>query len=387
MNRLVVLDVDGVLTDGRINIGQSGEIFKSFDVKDGYGISQWISSGGDIAFLTGRSSELLEQRASELGVKTVVQGVSDKESKISELADEFGISLDDVVFMTDEQGDVGAMDQAGISAAPADAVSEVRELADIVTTANGGDGAVRELLDTLRVDDTPVLGVIPARYASTRFPGKPLVKVGGKRMIQRVYEQVQKADSIDQIVVATDDNRIVEAVESFGGSARMTSSDHGSGTDRVREVAANVDAGIVVNIQGDEPLISPQVIDATVEALRSNPVGIATPITAIESESELTNENTVKVVVDCSGRALFFSRSKIPSRATVDEAWKHVGLYAFTKQQLLTYTELESSLESQEDLEQLRLLENGYDVQTVEVEYLGAEVNVPEDIQRVEKYL
>lgn len=387
MIELIALDVDGVLTDGSINIDQSGELYKSFNVKDGLGIAHWKRDYGDVAFITARQSEILERRAKELGVETVLQDVEDKESALRSLINERDITAEEVVYVGDDLSDLDALELAGISAAPADAVPEVRAVADIVTDASGGEGAVRELIDRLQLSEKGVVGVIPARYGSTRFPGKPLANIAGKPMIQRVYERAERAETLDDILVATDDERILNTVEEFGGTAVMTESEHESGTDRVREVAQNRTAEIIVNIQGDEPLLDPTVIDALVEAISESVVPVATPVTELDTETALDDENTVKVVIDDSGRALYFSRSPIPSGAEQGDAWKHIGLYAFTRDMLLKYTQLESSLERQEDLEQLRLLENGYDVQTVSVDYEGVDVNTPEDIQRVEEYL
>ena len=162
--------------------------------------------------------------------------------------------------------------------------------------------------------------------SSTRLPGKPLVELAGKPMIQHVYERASDASLLDDLIVATDDERIVKAVEAVGGTAMMTDVDHSTGTDRVAEVAANVGADFTINIQGDEPLIDPDVIDAIVTALRENAPKVATPISPIEDESLLDDENTVKVVTDTDGKALYFSRSKIPSGGETGTTYKHIEL-------------------------------------------------------------
>lgn len=387
MVRLVVCDVDGVLTDGRINVGESGEFFKSFDVKDGLGIVRWMEAGGEFAIVTSRTSDAVRHRAAELGVETVRQGVADKTTAIEDLAAERDIPLEEVAYVGDDDTDVSAIERVGVGAVPADASTAARRAADYVCSREGGERAVREFLEYLDEQSLEAIGVIPARYGSTRFPGKPLADIAGKPMIQHVYERAVEATELDDVIVATDDKRIVEAVEVIDGKAVMTDSDHQTGTDRVAAVAREAGYDITVNIQGDEPLIDPDVIDATVAALRRNPPRMATPVSVVENASLLDDPNTVKVVTDADGRALYFSRSRIPSQGEAGKALKHIGLYAFETDLLLEYVDLDSALEPQEDLEQLRLLENGYDVQTVRVDYDSKEVNVEDDVPEVESLL
>lgn len=387
MVRLVVSDVDGVLTDGRINVGEDGELFKSFDVKDGLAIVRWMEDGGDFAIITSRTSNAVAHRSAELGVETVRQGVGDKLSVVEELAAEYEVSLDSVAYVGDDDSDVSALETVGIGAVPGDASNEARRAADYVCERPGGEGAVREFLEQIGERTKSAVGVIPARYGSRRLPGKPLVEIAGKPMIQRVYERASAAAELDSVVVATDDERIVDAVESVGGDAVMTNPDHPTGTDRVAAVVADREFDIVVNIQGDEPLLDPGVIDATVAALRENPPRIATPVSTIDAENELDSPHTVKVVTDAAGRALYFSRSRIPSKAEPGAARKHIGIYAFETDVLLSYVDMNSDLEAQEDLEQLRLLENGHAIQTVDVEYDARDVNVEEDVRAVEEFI
>lgn len=387
MPSLVILDVDGVLTDGRINIGHSGELYKSFDVKDGSAVARWIRDGGEIVVVTGRESSIVEERARELGIHDVFQSESDKLARIEAIVDDREFDLDDVVFVGDDDGDVEAMKAVGLGVAPRDASGPARRAADVVLERDGGDGAVHELLKKLSTDSWRVLGVIPARYASKRLPGKPLVDVAGKPMVQRVYERASMASELDDLVVATDDERIADAIESFGGAAEMTSSHHESGTERVAEVASRWDHELIVNIQGDEPLIDPDVIDRAVEGVKQSHARMCTPVSPIEEPNHLDDENVVKVVMDGRGRALYFSRSRIPSRASVEETYRHVGLYVFERELLKDFVEMDSRLEDQEDLEQLRLLENGYEISTVEVDYRGKEINVENDIPEVERLL
>jgi 3-deoxy-manno-octulosonate cytidylyltransferase (CMP-KDO synthetase) len=236
--------------------------------------------------------------------------------------------------------------------------------------------------------------VIPARYDSVRFPGKPLAAIAGRAMIARVYERAKKAERLARVIVATDDERILSAVKEFGGEAIITRRDHSSGTDRIAEVAAHVPAAIYVNLQGDEPLIDPAAIDAIVGAMQEDEsIQIATPSTTIKQTSEIMDPNVVKVVTDFDGNALYFSRAPIPwvrDRASSVAARhaKHIGLYACRREALLDFATFPpGELERIEQLEQLRWLENGYRIRVVEVDYEAVSVDVPADVARVEKIL
>jgi 3-deoxy-manno-octulosonate cytidylyltransferase (CMP-KDO synthetase) len=239
------------------------------------------------------------------------------------------------------------------------------------------------------------LAVIPARYASSRLPGKPLVPLGGKSMIQRVWERVRQAKSISGVIIATDDERIRSAVEGFGGEVAMTRSDHRSGTERVAEAAlARGDAEIIVNVQGDEPLIEPAAIDIAVEAIRDDSeVSVATLAVPITKAADIMDPNVVKTVLDFDGNALYFSRAPIPwvrDRGGPVHAkhLKHLGLYVFRRAALLEFpTFPQGDLERIEQLEQLRWLENGYRIRVVETEHDSVSVDMPEDVARVEQLL
>lgn len=240
------------------------------------------------------------------------------------------------------------------------------------------------------------IGVIPARWGATRFEGKVLANLLGKPVIQHVWESAKKAKTLDDLVVACDDERILKVVEGFGGKAIYTSPDQPSGTDRLAEVVNPLDVEIVVNIQGDEPLVKPIMIDSLVIALENEKLAqMATMIKRIEDDSELTNSNVVKVVIDKNGYALYFSRYAIPYNRTneVDEKkrpayFKHIGLYAFTKDFLFTFRNLpKSSLEDAERLEQLRVLEYGYKIKTVETKFDTVGVDRPADLKRAEEAL
>lgn len=237
-----------------------------------------------------------------------------------------------------------------------------------------------------------VLGVIPARWASSRFPGKPLALLLGKPMLQWVWEAARQARLLDGLLVATDDERILAAARAFGAEVEWTRADHASGTDRLAEVAERRPAEILVNIQGDEPLLRPEVVDATVQPLLDDPVLLcATPVTRFRDLDELRSPDTAKVALDASGRALYFSRSVIPfdrEGGAPLEAWrKHVGLYVYRAELVARFSGLRSRLEDLEKLEQLRLLENGIPIQTVFVDYQPLGVDRPEDLARAEELL
>ncbi len=244
-----------------------------------------------------------------------------------------------------------------------------------------------------------VLGIIPSRYASTRFPGKPLVKINGVSMIQRVYEQCMKSHLLTHVLVATDDKRIKKHVQSFGGNVVMTSPDHQSGTDRCLEAyklfcSNNPDyiPDVIVNIQGDEPLIDPKDIDLLSAAFSDKSVKIATLATPFSDSKQVEGYNSVKIVCNSRGKALYFSRSVIPffrNKAPVPQLFlKHIGIYAFQTKTLERICKLSvSALENAESLEQLRWLENGVDIKVLVTQNDGLCVDVPEDVKNIEHFL
>ena len=241
-----------------------------------------------------------------------------------------------------------------------------------------------------------IVGIIPARYASTRFPGKALVSVAGKPLIQHVVERCQQARLLSNVIVATDDARVLEVVQPFC-QVEMTSAQHPSGTDRIAEVVLRTECDGAINIQGDEPLIDPNVIDAVARALSGAPM--ATAAAPINDLAEFNNPHVVKVVVSADGRALYFSRHTIPyvrdaaSRSVAEQLaafpfLKHLGIYGYWRQTLLQLVKLPvSPLEEAEKLEQLRALENGIEIAVVRVEYDSVGVDVPDDVARVEALL
>jgi 3-deoxy-manno-octulosonate cytidylyltransferase (CMP-KDO synthetase) len=236
--------------------------------------------------------------------------------------------------------------------------------------------------------ETSVLAIIPARYHSTRLPAKALADIAGRPMIEHVYRRAARATRIDAIVIATDDQRIATAAESFGAVAVLTAPTHPSGTDRLAEIASSVPCDLIVNVQGDEPLIDPAVIDAVVEPMLHDPsLEMATAARRLRHPDELHDSGMVKVVCDVRGSALYFSRAPIPygRDASADaEARVHIGLYAYRRATLLRLAALTpGTLERLEALEQLRALENGIRIHVVETAFASAEVNTPADLERV----
>lgn len=240
-----------------------------------------------------------------------------------------------------------------------------------------------------------VLTIIPARFASTRLPGKPLADIHGKPMIQWVYERACLARGISDTLVATDDHRVFQAVQAFGGRVVMTSAHHSSGTDRIAEVADQFPADIYVNVQGDEPLIVPEVIEKAVELVRSGRFSMGTVMTQLKSSQELHDPSVVKVIADRDQRAIYFSRHPIPySRGSEPVSGqpfvslRHVGLYVYTREALLKFRSLgPSPLENAEMLEQLRALSEGIPIGVAEVEFVSVGVDTPEDLDLVRKIL
>lgn len=238
-----------------------------------------------------------------------------------------------------------------------------------------------------------ILGIIPARFASTRFPGKPLIDLAGKTMIQRVYEQAKKASSLNEVVVATDDERIFKAVESFGGKAVFTSDKHQSGTDRCAEVAEKLSGfDAVINIQGDEPLINPIQIDLVASCFNDEQTQLATLVKIIKTDEELFNFNTPKVIINKNSEAIYFSRQIIPYLKNIEPKdflqnhtfYKHIGIYGYKTDTLQEIAKLPlGNLESVEMLEQLRWIENGYKIKVALTEHETLAIDSPDDVEKV----
>ena len=237
-----------------------------------------------------------------------------------------------------------------------------------------------------------VLAVIPARYESTRYPGKPLIDLAGKTMIHRVYEGVQKSNLISKVIVATDDQRIVDEVKSFGGEVAMTGAHHANGTGRCLELALALDFfDVVINVQGDEPLIRSEQLDALIHSFQDNSVDISTLAIASSSESDFLNENRIKVVMDVNSDALCFSRSPIPNQSKIKNPivfHKHIGIYAFRREILLETQDMEScAIERAESLEQLRWMHYGKKIRVVLTNVETPNIDSPEDVDKVLRLL
>jgi 3-deoxy-manno-octulosonate cytidylyltransferase (CMP-KDO synthetase) len=247
-----------------------------------------------------------------------------------------------------------------------------------------------------RVDSVPplsIVAVIPARYASSRLPGKPLADLDGRPMIEHVYRRVAASKILSDVIVATDDLRVATRVNEFGGKVRLTKVTHETGTDRLAEVAASLDCDVIVNVQGDEPLVDPHAIDELVAPfIADRSLQMTTLYRRIHDIAELNNPNTVKVVIDRGGFALYFSRAPIPHLRDPRGGWpplyRHIGLYAYRRSALLVLASLEPTpLERAEALEQLRALEHGIRIKAVETSHESFEVNTPEDLEQVRRLL
>lgn len=239
-----------------------------------------------------------------------------------------------------------------------------------------------------------VIGIIPARYSSTRFQGKVLADILGKPMLQHVWERAKQAFLLDDLIIACDDERVASVAKEFGAKAAFTARGHASGTDRICEVINPLDVKIVVNIQADEPLIHPSMIDAVARALLDNSsISMATVMKQIEEPEVIDDPNVVKVVIDKSNFALYFSRSPIPFHAKESQIklpiyFKHIGLYGYTKDFLFIYKNLPVSyLERVERLEQLRVLEEGFRIKVIETKFDTIGVDTPGDLEKVKEYL
>lgn len=239
-----------------------------------------------------------------------------------------------------------------------------------------------------------VIGVIPARYSSTRFEGKVIADIMGKPMIQHVWERAKESKTLDDVIIACDDQRVADIARSFGAKAVLTAKGHACGSDRIIEIINPLDVKIVINIQADEPLIHPLMIDSLAQSLLGSPeIIMATLMKKIEDVHEINDPHVVKVITDKNGFAIYFSRAAIPCRAKNSQVkevvyYKHIGLYGYTKDFLFTYKNLPiSRLEKIEQLEQLRVLEDGYKIKVIETKYETIGVDTPEDLERVKNYL
>jgi len=418
--RLVVLDVDGVLTDGRLVYTAEGESSKQFHVRDGLGLRLLREQGYAVAVVSARGGAALQHRLRELGIGKAVLDTHDKLTALTRLTSELGVPLSECAFVGDDLWDLPALRAVGFPVSVADGHALVRREAIYVTEAGGGRGAVREVADLLLSAAGKLEGavselfsrpgsdgfgvVIPARYGATRLPGKPLLEIAGKPMLLHVCDNARESGA-SFVIVATDDERIERVARDAGVDVMLTASHHRSGTDRLAEVVQRrkTDSDtIIVNVQGDEPLLPAQLIRATADALRAHPrAGIATLAAPIESFEDWTNPNIVKVVTNAAGFAEYFSRAPIPyvrdaaptegPRGLPESlaALRHVGIYAYRTRALLQVAAHPAVMQEQcESLEQLRALWLGIPIHvSVVAETPAHGVDTADDLRRVEEML
>ena len=429
--RLVVLDVDGVLTDGSIYVSSKGEALQRFNVQDGLGIELLINSGIEVVLLTARESPSLRHRASKLGVNEVIGDAKDKLGALVDLSRRKHVPMEAICYAGDDLLDVPCLQTAGLAVTVSDANDSAKSCSQHITMRQGGQGAVRELaeyilsaqrqLELAQDQMISMVGqhkatvcklkskmgiIIPSRFGAVRLSGKPLRLICGKPLIVHVYENALRANA-DFTIVATDDLRIAEAVEAIGGDVELTSSNHLSGTDRLAEVVEKrqiTKDTIIINIQGDEPLLDPALVTVIASALVSHPTtGMTTIASPISTSREIFDANVVKVVIDHQGYAQYFSRAAVPwlrdsfplaPESTVPAAYKdqilrHVGLYGYRSETLLRIASLPSChYERAESLEQLRALYWGIRVHVSVVEGSPARgVNTEEDLKFVEQVI
>lgn len=417
--RLFVTDVDGVLTDGTLHYGKSGEETKQFHTRDGLGLQLLMRSGIEVAIVSGRSSRALDRRVAELGIRHFYPGQENKWKIIEALAKDLGVAPAEIAFAGDDLPDLAVFRHVGVPIAVSDADPRILREACWVTRAVGGRGAVREIADAILEsrgephddDASESLGdevfhvVIPARYASTRLPGKPLRLLDGRPLVTHVWERGIESGA-RFVVVATDDERVRSTIEALGGRAVMTSPDHASGTDRMAEVADREgwpDAAIAVNLQGDEPFLEGALVRRVALALHDRrDAEMATLATPLTTPRDLFDPNLVKLVLDDRNRAHYFSRAPIPwvrglsdQGPALDELppdvpfLRHIGLYAYRIGALRRICAApQSALERAESLEQLRALAIGLSIHVEVVpEVASRGIDTPADLERAERDL
>lgn len=430
--RLAVFDVDGVLTNGSLLYSSDGETLKNFDVRDGLGIKLLAAAGITVAVITARDSGPLRRRLQDLGVEHFYANCPAKLDALRELATQLGVELTEVAYTGDDLIDLPPLRAVGMPIAVHNSHALVKKVARWTTPTSGGCGAVRQIAEFIigcqqdfpafveayltqrtqtkplshqRHNLLPYYVVIPARYGSSRLPGKPLLPIAGRPMIQHVYENASAAQAA-QVLVATDDQRIFDEVEKFGGHSVLTSTDHVSGTDRIAEVATQLHwskDSIVVNVQGDEPLLDVDLIELVANTLIEQPqAGISTIATPIYNSEDLFDPNLVKVVLNSEGLAQYFSRAPIPwvrdlfARNVGREKLelpsgvpflRHLGVYAYRVGTLKKLSQsAHTALEGAESLEQLRALSLGIQIAVATVEKApGHGVDTPADLERVSR--
>ncbi len=388
--KLLALDVDGILTDGSLHYTESGEIRKSFNAHDGMGIMKLIERGFPVAMITLDYSKAALYRAKRLGVKDIYINCENKVGALEEVCKKYGIGFEDVAYMGDDLGDVKVMREVGLPITVPRSAEEIKNIAHFVTASHGGHGAVREICNLLmksQDDNWRTVGIIPARYQSQRLPGKALLDLGGLPLIVRAYKQAEKAN-LDDIFIATDDKRIRETCQAHGCKVIMTSADHVCGTERCAEAIKDLSADFIINIQGDEAFIAPELIDAIAQEFRSNPtLEMISARCRLDDPDKISDSNTVKLVCNSDNQALYFSRSPIPF-GSPDAFYKHIGIYGYKRSTLEQLAALPpSTLEKAEGLEQLRALENGIDIQMIDSAKDCPSINTIDDLQKARDML
>jgi 3-deoxy-manno-octulosonate cytidylyltransferase (CMP-KDO synthetase) len=391
--KLLALDVDGVLTDGALYMGDSGEMQKKFTSQDGYGLKRLIDSGVKVALISGLAGQWIIDRFGKLGIVDFHMGLQNKADALDELLKKYALTDEQVAYMGDDVIDLPVLSRVGLAVGVPNGLADVNRAVHMVTRLVGGEGAVREVCDLLlryRNRTPRTLGVIPVRMESSRFPGKPLIDLLGKPLFTWVYDRARSV-GLDELVVATDSPEIMKVCGQRGIPVVRTDTDHRCGTDRVAKVAEERDADIIVNIQGDEPMVEPRVVNSIVDELIRRPeIDIVTACVRLEDVADVANENVVKVVRDRNGFALYFSRLPIPLQRDprYTEYLKHIGVYGFQREALLRFAACGlSQLESAEGLEQLRALENGLSVRVLDCQSKSLSVNTPEDLRKVAELL
>lgn len=391
--RLLALDIDGVLTDGGLYFGESGGAQKRFCSQDGLGLWRLIDAGVPVALISGLKADWVVERFRRLGITDFYLGVQDKAACLDELLLVHGLTDEQVAYVGDDTIDLPVLERVGLAVGVPNGRPEVNRRVHWVTRAAGGEGAVREVCDMLlrhRTGNPRILGVIPLRMEARRFPGKPLADLLGKPLFAWVYDRA-RGIGLDELLVSTDSPEIMAVCGRRGIPVLRTDSEHRCGTDRVARVAQERPADIILNIQGDEPMLEPHILTALVEELVRRPeVDIVTPCSPLENPADVVDPNTVKVVRDREGFALYFSRAPIPHFRQPAHAayWRHIGVYGFQRDALERFAALgPSALEGAEGLEQLRALEAGMSVRVPEIQSRSLSVDTPDDLLRVAERL
>ena len=379
--KLICFDFDGVFTDGTINFDNLGKVFKSYNVKDGKAISLLRKKYeiGVISSFKSNSSTL--SILDHLNIKRRSLGCKDKLGQLESWCEELNITHSNVAFMGDDLNDVQVMKKVGLSVCPNDAVQECKNVCDIILKSFGGKGAIRELCDILLEKENKILCCIPARYKSTRLPGKPLLKIDGKTIINHVYEKAMKTQ-VDKVVVLTDDQRIYDEVVSFGGECFIVVEECLNGSERIAKYLNKIDHSeydVILNLQGDEPFINVHDVDKTIENYYEKTrvdkkTVCSTMCFKTHHKEEILSKSRGKAITDLENNIIYCSRNVIPSNKkehVVDGHLYniHVGVFVFRKEYLLeNYIKGNTPFQLVEDIEWLKIIEQGYKINTIFVE-------------------